>query len=280
MDQTTAIMQSDTQQDAAVSDQSQPQETTSVDFQTLIPEEYREERSLQNFQNMNDFVKSYLHSQKLVGADKIPVPNKMATDDDWNEVYKRLGRPSSPDEYQYQLPEQNKLDDATLKAFSEQAHKLGLLPKQAQGIIDYYNGLAQQSEQSASMQQETARLEAETVLRKEYGPAYDNKINAAKNLATNTLGAEFLRDTVLQDGSRLGDNPQVVKAFATLAEKLSEDNLVQGDVASAMTIKEINDEISSLTQPGSAYWNKTHINHKTAVEEVQRLYQLKGNNVR
>jgi len=123
MDQTTAIMQSDTQQDAAVSDQSQPQETTSVDFQTLIPEEYREERSLQNFQNMNDFVKSYLHSQKLVGADKIPVPNKMATDDDWNEVYKRLGRPSSPDEYQYQLPEQNKLDDATLKAFSEQAHK-------------------------------------------------------------------------------------------------------------------------------------------------------------
>lgn len=280
MDQTTAIAQSDTQQDAAVSDQSQPQETTSVDFQTLIPEEYREERSLQNFQNMNDFVKSYLHSQKLVGADKIPVPNKMATDDDWNEVYKRLGRPSSPDEYQYQLPEQNKLDDATLKAFSEQAHKLGLLPKQAQGIIDYYNGLAQQSEQSASMQQETARLEAETVLRKEYGPAYDNKINAAKNLATNTLGAEFLRDTVLQDGSRLGDNPQVVKAFATLAEKLSEDNLVQGDVASAMTIKEINDEISSLTQPGSAYWNKTHINHKKAVEEVQRLYQLKGNNVR
>jgi len=279
MDQTTAIAQSDTQQDAAVSDQSQPQETTSVDFQTLIPEEYREERSLQNFQNMNDFVKSYLHSQKLVGADKIPVPNKMATDDDWNEVYKRLGRPSSPDEYQYQLPEQNKLDDATLKAFSEQAHKLGLLPKQAQGIIDYYNGLAQQSEQSASMQQETARLEAETVLRKEYGPAYDNKINAAKNLATNTLGAEFLRDTVLQDGSRLGDNPQVVKAFATLAEKLSEDNLVQGDVASAMTIKEINDEISSLTQPGSAYWNKTHINHKKAVEEVQRLYQLKGNNV-
>ena len=280
MDQTTAIAQSDTQQDAAVSDQSQPQETTSVDFQTLIPEEYREERSLQNFQNMNDFVKSYLHSQKLVGADKIPVPNKMATDDDWNEVYKRLGRPSSPDEYQYQLPEQNKLDDATLKAFSEQAHKLGLLPKQAQGIIDYYNGLAQQSEQSASMQQETARLEAETVLRKEYGPAYDNKISAAKNLATNTLGAEFLRDTILQDGSRLGDNPQVVKAFATLAEKLSEDNLVQGDVASAMTIKEINDEISSLTQPGSAYWNKTHINHKKAVEEVQRLYQLKGSNVR
>ena len=276
MDQTTATMQSDTQPIAAVSDQSQTQELPN-DFQSLIPEEYREEKSLQNFQNMNDFVKSYLHSQKLVGADKIPVPNKMATDDDWNEVYSRLGRPKSPEEYKYELPQENHLNENTLKAFSEQAHKLGLLPKQAQGIIDYYNGLAAQNAQSETMQQETAQLEAETVLRKEYGPAYSNKISAARNLATNVLGAEFLRDTVLKDGSRLGDNPQVVRAFATLAEKLSEDSMVQGDIASAMTIKEIDNEITSLTQPGSAYWDKTHINHKKAVDEVQRLYQLKNN---
>ena len=276
MDQTTATMQSDTQPIAAVSDQSQSQELPN-DFQSLIPEEYREEKSLQNFQNMNDFVKSYLHSQKLVGADKIPVPNKMATDDDWNEVYSRLGRPKSPDEYKYELPKENHLNENTLKAFSEQAHKLGLLPKQAQGIIDYYNGLAAQNVQSEAMQQETAQLEAETVLRKEYGPAYSNKISAARNLATNVLGAEFLRDTVLKDGSRLGDNPQVVRAFATLAEKLSEDSMVQGDIASAMTIKEIDNEITSLTQAGSAYWDKTHINHKKAVDEVQRLYQLKNN---
>ena len=77
-------MQSDTLAVADVSDQSQPQEQ-SLDFQNLIPEEYKEEKSLQNFSNMDDFVKSYLHSQKLVGADKIPVPNKHATDDDWND---------------------------------------------------------------------------------------------------------------------------------------------------------------------------------------------------
>ena len=92
MDQTTAETQSDTLATADVSDQSQPQES----FQNLIPEEYREEKSLQNFSNMNDFVKSYLHSQKLVGADKIPIPNKLATDDDWNAVYERLGRPQNP----------------------------------------------------------------------------------------------------------------------------------------------------------------------------------------
>ena len=277
MDQTTANAQSDTQQEATVLDQSQPSQEQQVDFQSLIPESYKEEKSLQNFSNMDDFVKSYLHSQKLVGADKIPVPNKMATDEDWKAVYDRLGRPETPDGYKYNLPKETKLEESTLKAFSEEAHKLGLLPKQAEGIINYYNSLAEQSEQASSVNEEAARAEAEVELRKEYGPAYDLKIAQARNLATNTFGQDFLRDTKLADGSVLGNHPQVVRAFADLASKMSEDGIVQGEAASAMTVKEIDDEIESLTQPGSAYWDKTHINHRKAVSEVQRLYELKNN---
>jgi len=277
MDQTTANAQSDTQQEATVLDQSQPSQEQQVDFQSLIPESYKEEKSLQNFSNMDDFVKSYLHSQKLVGADKIPVPNKMATDEDWKAVYDRLGRPETPDGYKYNLPKETKLEESTLKAFSEEAHKLGLLPKQAEGIINYYNSIAEQSEQAATVNEEAARAEAEAELRKEYGPAYDLKIAQARNLATNTFGQDFLRDTKLADGSVLGNHPQVVRAFADLASKMSEDGIVQGEAASAMTVKEIDGEIESLTQPGSAYWDKTHINHRKAVSEVQRLYELKNN---
>ena len=277
MDQTTANAQSDTQQEATVLDQSQPTQEQQVDFQSLIPEDYKEEKSLQNFSNMNDFVKSYLHSQKLVGADKIPVPNKMATDEDWKAVYDRLGRPETPDGYKYNLPKETKLEESTLKAFSEEAHKLGLLPKQAEGIINYYNSIAEQSEQAATVNEEAARAEAEAELRKEYGPAYDLKIAQARNLATNTFGQDFLRDTKLADGSVLGNHPQVVRAFADLASKMSEDSMVPGESTSAMIVKEIDSEIESLTQPGSAYWDKTHINHRKAVSEVQRLYELKNN---
>ena len=277
MDQTTANAQSDTQQEATVLDQSQPSQEQQVDFQSLIPESYKEEKSLQNFSNMDDFVKSYLHSQKLVGADKIPVPNKLATDEDWNAVYERLGRPETPDGYKYELPKETKLEEKTLKAFSEEAHKLGLLPKQAQGIINYYNSIAEQSEQNALVNEEAAKAEAEVELRKEYGPAYDLKIAQARNLATNTFGADFLRNTKLADGSVLGNHPQVVRAFADLASKISEDGIVQGEATSVMTVKEIDSEIESLTQPGSAYWDKTHVNHRKAVGEVQRLYELKNN---
>ena len=67
----------------------QPKENT-VDFKSLIPESFKEEKSLENFNNMEDLLKSYLHAQKMVGADKIPVPNKFATDEDWKEVFTRL----------------------------------------------------------------------------------------------------------------------------------------------------------------------------------------------
>ena len=279
MDQTTEqpTVQPDAATTTPASDQQQEQ-VKEVDFKSLIPAEYKEDKALQNFQDMKGFVKSYLHSQKLVGADKIPVPNKHATDEDWNEVYTRLGKPESPDGYKFNLPkDNNKLDDNSLKAFSEQAHKLGLLPHQADGIIKYYNELANAAEVDTNSKAETSRLQAEEALRKEFGPAYNNKLNAAKNLASATLGSDFLSNTVLKDGSKLGDNPTVVKAFADLAGKLSEDTIVKGDSPSYMTVKEIDQQLDKIRQPGSAYWDKTHPNHNAAVQEAYKLQELKQN---
>lgn len=252
-------------------------EVPKVDFKSLIPEAYKEEKALQNFQDMDGFVKSYLHSQKLVGSDKIPIPNKYATDQDWNAVYEKLGKPKSPDGYEYNLGKESKLDDNSLKAFSTEAHKLGLLPKQAQGIIKYYNDLAGVSETEANNKAEAGRTEAEKNLRKEFGSTYNDRITAAKKLATSTLGNEFLNTTLLQDGSKLGDNPTVVKAFADLAAQMSEDNIVKGDAPAYMSTKEINRQIASLQQPGSAYWDKKHPNHSDVVQEVQDLLRKKNN---
>ena len=137
MDQTTEqTAQPDVTQTTTTLTTEQPTETTAalttpeaptVDFQSLIPEEYREEKSLQNFNKMDDFVKSYLHSQKMVGLDKIPVPNKHATEEDWKEVYKKLGSPEAADGYKYSLPEDHAVPEDTLKSFSEEAVKLGFL---------------------------------------------------------------------------------------------------------------------------------------------------------
>ncbi len=252
------------------------EQTKEVNFKDLIPENFREEKSLENFNNMEDFVKSYLHAQKMVGADKIPVPNKHSTDEDWNEVFKRLGAPGSPDDYKYDFKDQE-MDSQQVQEFNKTAHRLGLLPKQAEGLIKFYNEMngniaANQEEQAAQ-----AQLNVETELKKEFGPQFNKRLDQAKRLAVNSLGQDFLENTYLKDGSRLGDNLTVIKAFSSLADKLSEDPIIQGDGSSYMTAKDIEKEITELTQEGSAYWDKNHINHQKSVDEVLKLREMLSN---
>ena len=257
-------------------DQSQPvtQEEPKVDFKSLIPNEYKEDKALANFQDMNQFVKSYLHAQKMVGLDKIPVPNKYATDEDWQEVYKRLGEPEKPDQYKYKFAKDQKVDEASLKAFNEVAQKNGLLPKQAENIVKFYNELSQQAVSQEASKIDAARLESETVLKTEYGSEYNKRLDQAKRLASQTLGADFLNNTILKNGSKLGDNVSLIKAFSNLADKLSEDEIVKGEGADYMSAKELQKQIDELEAPDSAFWKKTHPNHDRAVQEVFKLREM------
>ena len=270
-EQTEAVVQNnEATPQTVLTETEQPKE---LNFRDLIPENFREEKALDNFNNMEDFVKSYLHAQKLVGADKIPVPNKHATEEDWNEVFKRLGAPSDPNDYKYDFKDQE-MDQGQVQEFNKTAHRLGLLPKQAEGLIKFYNEMNVNNAASQEEAAAQAQMNVEAELKKEFGPQFNKRLDQAKRLAVNSLGQDFLENTYLKDGSRLGDNLNVIKAFSDLADKLSEDPIIQGDGTSYMTAKDIEKEITELTQEGSAYWDKNHINHQKAVDEVLKLREM------
>ena len=271
-EQTETVVQNNTEAtpQTVLTETEQPKE---VNFRDLIPENFREEKALDNFNNMEDFVKSYLHAQKLVGADKIPVPNKHATEEDWNEVFKRLGAPNDPNDYKYDFKDQE-MDQGQVQEFNKTAHRLGLLPKQAEGLIKFYNEMNANNTASQEEAAAQAQMNVEAELKKEFGPQFNKRLDQAKRLAVNSLGQDFLENTYLKDGSRLGDNLNVIKAFSDLADKLSEDPIIQGDGTSYMTAKDIEKEITELTQEGSAYWDKNHINHQKAVDEVLKLREM------
>ena len=244
-----------------------------INFKDLIPEGFKEEKSLENFNSMEDLLKSYLHAQKLVGQDKIPVPNKHATDEDWQHVFKKLGAPDSPEDYKYNLKDQE-LDSQQVQEFNKTAHKLGLLPKQAEGLIKFYNEMNGNIASSQEEQAAQSQLNTETELKKEYGPQFNKRLDQAKKLAISTLGQDFLENTFLKDGSRLGDNLNVIKAFSGLADKLSEDEIIKGEGQDYQTASDIEKEINALTQEGSAYWSNQHPNHNKAVQEVLKLREM------
>ena len=247
-----------------------------INFKEVIPEKYKDEKALANFTSMDDFVKSYLSAQRLVGANKVAIPNKMATDEDWEEVYSKLGRPAKPEDYKYSFSEEE-INQDQLKNFNETAHRIGLLPKQAERIIKFYNEMNTQAEVDNQKLFEVKQTEAMADLKKEFGPTYTKRLDQAKKLAVETLGNDMLNNTILKDGSRLGDSVEVIKAFSMLADKLSEDEIIKGEGTGYQTASEIEKEISELTEDGSPYWNKTHPNHAKTVDRVFKLReQLNG----
>ena len=252
--------------------------TQNTDWKASLSDEIRNEKSLENISDIESLAKSFVHAQKLVGADKIPVPNKFATEDDWNKVYEKLGRPKSADEYKFNLPEDKTVDEAALKGFAQQAHKLGLLPGQADGVVKFYNDMIGQELSAANIVAEAARNKATTELKTEWGQAFNQKIAAANQVVASVFPQGFMSMN-MEDGTKLGDNPAVIKAFAMLAERMGEDKIVQGDGPIMQTPKQIEKEINTLTAQGSAYWDKNHPNHAAAVEEVAELFKQKHQDV-
>ena len=246
-------------------------ETPNTDWKAQLSDEIRGEKSLESISDIESLAKGYVHAQRMVGADKIPVPNKYATDKDWAEVYKKLGRPESADGYKIDAKD---IDQEGLKSFKEQAHKMGLLPHQANEMVKWYQTNEAAANTVKDQVAEKARTESITNLKQEFGLAFDQKLKAASAMAKQYVAADVL-DAPMADGSKLGDNPAIIKAFANLAEKMGEDKFVSPSGPTYMTPKQIDKQIGELTAPNSAYWDKNHPNHKSAVDEVLALREQK-----
>jgi hypothetical protein len=271
-------------QEVAVQEQSQEQqsvlsgdpvtntpETNNVDWRQGLPEDIRGDKSLESFKDVSSLAKSYIHAQKMVGSEKISVPNKYATEDDWNAVYEKLGRPKTADEYKFDVKD---VDAEGLKTFANQAHKMGLLPHQANEMVKWYQQNVEQTNLANDAKAEEARKNSVMNLKKEYGQAYDNKLKAASEFAKQYIDPKVLNAN-MEDGTKLGDHPEIIKAFVNIAGKMGEDQFVNPSGPTYLTPKEINKQIATLTAPGSAYWDKNHPSHADAVQEVLALREQK-----
>ena len=249
-------------------------ETKEVNWKDSLPEDLKNEKALESIQDIPGLAKSFIHAQKMVGTDKISIPNKHATDDDWNDVYSKLGRPSKPEDYEIQINSNSSVDTDALNGFKEAAHKYGLLPKQAEGIINFYDDMTQNYMRDLDAKAEQGRMHAEKSLKEEWGPAYDSKVKSVGGVVTKYLNDDFAHMT-LSDGTKVGDHPDFIRAFANIASDLGEDKLVTSTGPQYMTPKEIDKQLRELQAEGSAYWKKNHPNHDAAVQEVQDLMKLK-----
>jgi hypothetical protein len=254
----------------------QPAEPTSgKTWKEAISQEYRSNPNIEKFTELDALAKSYINAVSMIGTDKIPLPGKSATDEQWNEVYNKLGRPESADKYKLEFKtDVAPVDENVIKGFAQNAHKLGLNNKQAQGILEFYKSTLEGSAKEMSVNMETAQADATNALRSEWGRAYDDNLRKAADVAQTYLEPELL-DTQLRDGSRLGDNPKIIKAFANIANLLSEDKIIGAESDNVLQGRDIEKEIDELTtDKQGAYWNKNHPSHNKVVNQVLSLREL------
>ena len=248
---------------------------TPASWKTSISEEFRNDPNIEKFTEIDALAKSYINATRMIGQDKVAVPNKNSTEDQWNEVYSKLGRPESADKYALNIEsEAVAMDEGAIKSFAEQSHKLGLNNTQAQGILEFYKNNMESNMQRATVDTETAQAQAETELRAEWGKEFDSNVSKASALAKANMNPEIL-DLQMQDGTRIGDHPEIIKGFAKIAGMLSEDKLVSTESESVNSMKDIQSEISAITNDTTGpYWNNKHPDHAKMVQQVYTLREM------
>jgi hypothetical protein len=252
--------------------------TVAKSWKEAIPEDLRNDPNISKFTELEALAKSYVNATRMIGQDKVAVPNNNSTEDQWNEVYNKLGRPESPDKYQLDAKSDVvPLDESAIKSFAENAHQLGLNNKQAQGILEFYKNSMEGSAQQNQVDMETAQANAEQELRKEWGRAYEDNIKKAGAVAKANMDANIL-DMQLKDGTRLGDHPAIIKGFANIANLMSEDKLVSTESENVSQGIDYDAEISKIVNDRDGpYWNKAHPDHDKIVQKVFNLRTMMTN---
>jgi hypothetical protein len=256
----------------APSTETQPAAKT---WKESISEEFRNDPNIEKFTEIDALAKSYINATQMIGKDKVAVPNKNSTDDQWNEVYDKLGRPESADKYTLNAKsEVVPIDEAAIKQFAENAHQLGLNNKQAQGILEFYKNNMEGMAKQAKVDTETAQAQSTQQLRQEWGREFDTNIKKAGALAKANMNPEIL-DMQLKDGMRLGDHPEIIKGFAKIAGMMSEDKILSTESENVSSNTDVETEISDImNNKDGPYWNRSHPDHDKVVQQVYTLREM------
>ena len=251
------------------------QPTVAKSWKEAISEEFRNDPNISKFTELDALAKSYINATRMIGQDKVAVPNENSTDDQWNEVYTKLGRPETADKYKLEVKSDVvPIDEGAIKTFAETSHKLGLNNKQAQGILEYYKSMMEGTAQQSRIDYETSHAEAVQQLRQEWGKSYDENVKKAAAVAKANLGTDIL-EIQLKDGSVLGDNPTLIKGFLKIANMMSEDKIVSTESESVDQGKDVEQEIARIMNDRTGpYWNKTHPDHDKIVQQVYTLRSM------
>ena len=248
---------------------------TPVDWRTTLPDDLKNDPSLKTINDVPSLAKSFLNAQKLVGADKIVIPSQHATEDDWRGVYHKLGLPEKLEEYKVEVDGKS-VDPEFAKGYKELSHKIGILPKQAQALADWFKEQNTVTETKINTKINQDLELGVSKLKEEWGEAFDVKLARAEFVLSEVGDKDLIQ--FLKD-SRLNQDSRVIKLLANIGEKyLTEDKVIDSKTVNGvgkLSPADANKKISSIMSDSKhPYFIKEHPGHKGAMAEMQDLFKM------
>jgi hypothetical protein len=244
-------------------------------FDELDPD-LKNHPSITKFKDPKGLAKSYVELQKMIGKDKIAIPNEKSTPQEWSEFYQKVGRPDEMTGYEapdIEMPEEIKMRAESLEAFKAKAHELGLTKKQFAELYALQSEITQTTFNQQVEEAQKMKENTETELRKEWGAAFDKKIDSAQKLINTFFKGKELHKAF----TVLSNDRGFVSAMSDIAEKLGEDN-ISGTSRMTMTPKEAQSSMNQmLGDTKNPLHDDLHPEHQAAVEKFTELSRMANN---
>lgn len=240
-----------------------------------LPTEIKDSPTIKKYKDPAALAAAHVALERHLGSDKIPVPGKGATEEDWKGVFKKLGVPEKIEDYKVTFKEGTSIDEKFSQGIMQTLHAAGVLPSQAQKIADWLSDMSVSSTTEFVEQRKAAQAKEINDLKTEWGAGFQAKLGRA-NEVLKTFGDKELAQYLEESGE--ANNTKLIKFLSSVGDALFKEGKIvegQGSVGVAgMSPAEAKSAANKIIADTSHPYNvKEHPSHKAAVEEVQALFQ-------
>ena len=257
-----------------------------------IPDDYKDRGWAEKIKSNDDLFKAYDNAQSLIGKRPAGIPSQDASDDEWNQFYKAMGRPDEPN-YEFTDPE-GLPEGFDPTPFKKQAakilHEAGLTPKQADKVYNEY--LKMELESAGSQQEQSA--EQQKQLDEQYDQLTKEHFGDESEKYENLLKEDFSKhvpQSLKETFAKLTDMPDVLTALMAYTkgkqgeidrvkkEYGQEGSVTTGSQTTGQSIDEVRRELATLRTSKEARdftnpkYQEAQERIKALQESVQRYYK-------
>lgn len=268
-----------------------------TDWKTGLPDDLRANPALADFKDVGALAKSFVDTQTYVG-NSIRVPGADASDEDRSgfiqkltdkapelmirpdfnneeqsrEFFRTLGMPEEPSGYKVPEIEGVDLPEERVQFLQKIAHEAGVTDGQFQKFVSK----ALEADATSMAAFNATQKEAMVALRNEWGLAYEERISAAKKVATATGAPPELISSI--EAEKVGAD--TYKWLFQVSKQLGAEGVVVGNQGNPPSTHITPDEASNrinemMNNREHPYWNASHPDHTAAVKKMVELMQYK-----